>query len=113
MKCPVCRATYRSTQTPEQLTYTCHRCGADLTALIRIHDQAIAHHCRAIEYFKSGNIHDAMVANDQAINLHSRHPSFHALAGRLWVIQGNFDQAFQSWKLTKALDPALAPPLMN
>jgi tetratricopeptide (TPR) repeat protein len=106
MKCPICRATYR-VQKSSQPTESnpCHRCGADLSPLIRLHDQAIAHHRRAIEQLKTGDLTAAMTANNQAIALHSQHPQFHALAGQLWALQGDFEQAWRSWQLAQKFDP--------
>jgi tetratricopeptide (TPR) repeat protein len=103
MKCPVCRATYRPTvgSAPQ----TCHRCGADLTPLIRLYDLAIDHHRQAIMLFAAGNLSEAMAENDRAIALHTQQPLFHAFAGQLWAVQGDFHRAVRSWKLTQQLDP--------
>jgi Flp pilus assembly protein TadD len=110
MKCPVCRATYRA-QKSAQLTENavgtkpCHRCGADLSRLIALHDQAIGYHCQAIAQLAAGDVSAAMTANHQAIALHAQHPQFHALAGQLWALQGKFGHALQSWQLAQKLDP--------
>jgi Flp pilus assembly protein TadD len=103
MKCPVCRATYRSTGGSEP--QPCHRCGADLAPLIRLHDRAIAHHRQAIALFAAGNLLEAMAENDRAIALHAQQPLFQAFAGQLWACQGNFDQAVRSWQLAQRLEP--------
>jgi tetratricopeptide (TPR) repeat protein len=106
MKCPVCRATYRAPKSsPPTESKPCHRCGADLLPLISLHDQAIGYHRQAIGQLAAGDLTAAMAANDQAIALHSQHPQFHALAGQLWALQGNFGQAWRSWQLAQQLDP--------
>ena len=106
MKCPVCRATYRI---PKSFQPTepkpCHRCGADLSRLIALHDQAIDHHRRAIVHLAAGDFITATTANDHAIKLHSQHPKFHALAGQLWALQGEFGLATRSWQFAHQLDP--------
>ena len=104
MKCPVCRATYRITESTEK-TKPCHRCGADLAPLIQLHDRAIAHHRQAISHFTAGNLPAAMLANDSAIELHSQNPDFHAFAGQLLALTGEFDRAIRSWQVAKKLDP--------
>jgi Flp pilus assembly protein TadD len=108
MKCPVCRATYRASESTTEKAVgakSCHRCGADLSRLIALHDQAIGHHCRAIAQLAAGDLTAAMTANNQAIELHSQHPQFHALAGQLWALQGEFGQATLAWQLAQTLDP--------
>jgi Flp pilus assembly protein TadD len=106
MKCPVCRATYRVPESSQRTeTNPCHRCGADLSRLIALHDQAIDHHRRAIAQLVAGDFTAAMASNNQAIALHSQHPNFHALAGQLWALQGGFGQAWQAWQLAQKLDP--------
>jgi tetratricopeptide (TPR) repeat protein len=104
MKCPVCRATYRKSEPPAK-PKLCHRCGADLSPLVALLDQAIAYHRRAIAQFTAGDWAAAMVDNDQAIALYSQNPSFHAFAGQLWALQGKFGQADRSWQLAEAIDP--------
>ena len=104
MKCPVCRATYRITESTEK-TKPCHRCGADLAPLIQLHDRAIAHHRQAIAHFTDGNLPAAMLANDLAIALHSQNSAFHAFAGQLFALTGDFDRAIRSWQVAKKLDP--------
>jgi tetratricopeptide (TPR) repeat protein len=103
MKCPVCRAIYRGTGGSEP--QPCHRCGADLAPLIRLHDRAIACHRQAISLFAAGNLLEAIAENDRAIALHAQQPLFHAFAGQLWACQGDFDRAVRSWKLAQQLDP--------
>jgi tetratricopeptide (TPR) repeat protein len=108
MKCPVCRATYRASESTTEKAAgakSCHRCGADLSRLIALHDQAIGHHRRAIAQLAVGDLTAAMIANNQAIELHSQHPQFHALAGQLWALQGKFGQATRSWQFAQKLDP--------
>jgi tetratricopeptide (TPR) repeat protein len=104
MKCPVCKATYRITESIDK-TKPCHRCGADLDPLIQLHDRSIAHHRQAIEQFAAGNLPAAILANDKAIALHSQNSAFHAFAGQLFALTGDFDRAVRSWKLAKKLDP--------
>ncbi len=106
MKCPVCRATYRAPESSQPIeSKPCRRCGADLSPLIRLHDQAIGYHRRAIERLVAGDLFAAIAANNQAIALHSKQPQFHALAGQLWALQGDFGQAWRSWRLAQKLDP--------
>jgi Tfp pilus assembly protein PilF len=101
LKCPVCRATYR----PQNSSRSCHRCGADLAPLIQLHDRAIDHHRKAIALLSHGDVRAALETNAQAIALHAQHPKFHALAGQLWALQGNFDAAWRSWQIAQQLDP--------
>jgi Flp pilus assembly protein TadD len=105
MKCPVCRATYRVNALSD-LTKPCHRCGADLAPLIQIRDLAIAHHRQAIAQFTAGDLLAATLANDKAIALHSQHSAFHAFAGQLFAVQGQFDLAVRAWLFAHQLDPA-------
>jgi Flp pilus assembly protein TadD len=104
MKCPVCRATYRVTNSIEQ-TKPCHRCGADLDPLIQLHDRAIAHHRQAITHFTAGDMQAAILANDLAIGLDSQNADFQAFAGQLFALTGAFDRAVRSWQVAQKLDP--------
>ena len=104
MKCPVCRAVYRVTNSIEQ-TKPCHRCGADLAPLIQLHDRAIAHHRQAIIHFTTGAVPEAILANDRAISLHTQNADFHAFAGQLFALSGEFDLAIRSWQFARKLDP--------
>ncbi len=108
MKCPVCRAAYRPT--PER---RCHRCRADLTALVQIHDQACAHYDRAIHLFQQGDLVAAMTATAAAIALNSRCADFHVLAGKLWAGLGRNDRAVAAWRTALALDEACLPPWLR
>ena len=104
MKCPVCRATYRVTESTV-LAKPCHRCGADLAPLIQLHDRAIAHHRQAITNFTAGDMQEAMLANNKAIALHTQNADFHAFAGQLFALTGEFDRAVRSWQVAQKLDP--------
>lgn len=153
MKCPVCRATYRSSESrrqrtearePEAKSFTalleqqlevprdvtllphpsrippasldpqlpsslpslpCHRCGVDLAPLIHIHDQAVWYHRQAIQAFNVGDYGTAMIQNNQAIALYSSRADFHAFAGQLWALQGEFQRAIAAWKKAQQLEP--------
>jgi tetratricopeptide (TPR) repeat protein len=104
MKCPVCRATYRVTESTD-LVKPCHRCGADLAPLIQLHDRAIAHHRQAITHFTAGDVQEAILTNDLAIALHAQNSAFHAFAGQLFALTGEFDKAVRSWRFAQKLDP--------
>ncbi len=112
MKCPVCRATYRITESlvgrasqDENRTKPCHRCGADLAPLIELQDRAIAHHRQAIAQFTAGDLQTAIAENNRAIALNSQNSVFHAFAGQLFALAGMFDQAIRSWQIAQKLDP--------
>jgi Flp pilus assembly protein TadD len=104
MKCPVCRATYRVTES-NALAKPCHRCGADLAPLIQLHDRAIAHYRQAIAKFIAGDVPAAIVANNKAIALHTQNSEFHAFAGQLFALTGEFELAIRSWQFAQKLDP--------
>ena len=109
MKCPVCRATYRSPEKSENSTppstYLCRRCGVDLTPLIHLHDQAIWYHHQAIQALRSGDYREATHRNDRALTLYANHADFHALAGQLWALQGEFGAAIAAWQKALQLSP--------
>jgi tetratricopeptide (TPR) repeat protein len=115
MKCPVCRATYRASEPKENLRpddrhsipklYHCHRCGVDLSPLISLYDQAIWHYRQAIQFFKAGDYAVATAQNNQALALQSTNADFHALAGQLWALQGEFRQAIAAWEKAQQLNP--------
>jgi Flp pilus assembly protein TadD len=113
MKCPVCRAIYRSLESenqvlegePDSVSHLCRRCGADLTALIHLHDQAIWHYRQAVLALGAGDDVTAIAQNNQALALSPHHADFHALAGQLWARQGEFWQAIASWKKAQQLEP--------
>jgi tetratricopeptide (TPR) repeat protein len=100
MKCPVCRARYTASSSP-----LCRRCGADLTALIRLHDQAVEFHRRAIQAFQARDYSSARQWNQRAIALHHHQADFHALAGQLWALQGQLEPAISAWQTAIHLHP--------
>ena len=101
MKCPVCGAVYRSAM-PSVLT--CRRCKADLSDLIRLHDQALWYHRQALSLLQQENYSEAEVNNQQALTMYSSNADFHALAGKLQALQGNFALAIASWQQALQLD---------
>jgi tetratricopeptide (TPR) repeat protein len=109
MKCPVCRAIYRSSGKGENVNFPsehlCRRCGGDLTSLIHLHDQAIWHHRQAIQALQSGDYQGSMHRNNQALALYANHADFHALAGQLWALQGEFEAAIAAWQKAQQLSP--------
>ena len=117
MKCPVCGAIYRTTkgagaQGGENQTSplrphspTCRRCKADLSDLITLHDQAIWYHRQALDLFSKGFYPEAATHNNQALGLYSSHADFHALAGKIWALQGEWREAIASWQQALKFDP--------
>ncbi len=98
MKCPVCRATYRSSNS------LCRRCGVDLSPLIEIHDCAIGHHRQALRALKAGDIPNAVVSNDRALALNAGNAAFYALAGRLRALLGDLPAAIRFWQQALIVD---------
>jgi len=66
-------------------------CGVDLSPLI--HDRAIWYHRQAIQALQAGDYPAATTWNNQALALYVNNAAFHALAGQLWALQGEFRQA--------------------
>jgi len=119
MKCPVCNAVYRPTravgaqggETDRQTSPlpahspTCRRCKADLSDLINLHDQAIWYHRQALDLFSKGCYREAATHNNQALALDHSHADFHALAGKLSALQGEWREAIASWQQALKFDP--------
>ena len=135
MKCPVCGAVYRppkvtkkaleqgnhnyqeatATLSPSSDPFpfgctassspTCRRCQADLSDLFRLHDQAIWEHQQALHLLTQGRYPDAAVHNNRAIALYYSNADFHALAGKLSALQGEFPSAISSWQQALQFDP--------
>ncbi|WP_218081827.1 hypothetical protein [Anthocerotibacter panamensis] len=101
MDCPVCRAVYR----PHGEGFTCRRCGADLAALIQVHDRALWHYRQALNLLDQERYSAAQTANAQALALHQRSADFHDLAGRLAALTEDWPQAVASWRRALLLDP--------
>lgn len=112
MKCPVCRAIYRPASQSQEIgtpaSLLCRRCGADLTRLIQIHDRAIQHYRQAITALQATDYTTAQTQVQQALHLNHNNPDFYALAGQLWALQGEFQQAIVAWKQAQQLDPTHA-----
>jgi len=102
MNCPICRAIYRLSG---ESGSRCRRCGADLSPLIQIHDHAVWYYRRALDLLADGNLAEAKATNEQALALHHGNADFHALAGRLWALEGELQQAIVSWRMAVRLDP--------
>ncbi|WP_420761503.1 tetratricopeptide repeat protein [Nostoc sp. CALU 546] len=128
MKCPVCGAIYRPTKgsretgknegdketreitnaqcpMPNAPSITCKRCKVDLSDLFSLHDQAIWDHREALYLLSQGRYSEAAMHNNQAIALYSSNADFHALAGKLWALQGEFREAIASWQQALKFDP--------
>jgi tetratricopeptide (TPR) repeat protein len=128
MKCPVCGAIYRplkesrgsleqknvsytqettitSPSSPPTPSPTCRRCKVDLSDLLRLHDQAIWSHRQALYLLTQNRYSEAAAPNNQAIALYSSNADFHALAGKLWALQGEFKEAIASWQQALKFDP--------
>ncbi|MBR8833946.1 MAG: hypothetical protein DSM106950_07885 [Stigonema ocellatum SAG 48.90 = DSM 106950] len=101
MKCPVCGAVYR----PAIHSSTCRRCKADLSDLIRLHDQAVWYHRQALCLLQQGHYPEAEANNSKALALYDSQADFHALAGKLSALQGNFQDAIVSWHQALKFDP--------
>jgi tetratricopeptide (TPR) repeat protein len=110
MKCPVCRATYRSSgsasshSTGFSHSLNCHRCGVDLSPLIHVHDRAIKYHRQAIQSLQDRDYSAAISWNNQALALYN-HADFYALAGQLCALQGEFQKAIGAWEKAVQLNP--------
>ncbi len=102
MKCPVCRATYPS----QQSTPACRRCGADLSALIQLHDRALWHYRQSVAALQAEDYPAAQFQIEQALALDGRQGSFHALAGQIWALQGKWHPAIAAWRQAQRLDPS-------
>ncbi len=129
MKCPVCGAVYRpikaskgageqgsrGADAPEEVAsisppssprfLTCRRCKADLSDLICLHDQAIWYHRQALYLLSQGRYSEAETYNNRAIALHYSNADFHALAGKLAALQGEFREAISAWQQALKFDP--------
>lgn len=135
MKCPVCGAVYRPTKesrgsfqqrnndykektatisassSPSPLlstaspSPTCRRCKADLSDLLRLHDQAIWYHRQAMHLLSQERYPEAAAHNNQALALYYSNADFHALAGKLSALQGEFREAISSWQQALKFDP--------
>jgi tetratricopeptide (TPR) repeat protein len=135
MKCPVCGAVYRpikesrvgieqhnndyneetatisasSSSFPLLSTAfsfpTCRRCKVDLSDLFRLHDQAIWYHRQALHLLSKGRYPEAATHNNQALALYYSNADFHALAGKLSALQGEWKEAIASWQQALKFDP--------
>ncbi|MTJ53197.1 tetratricopeptide repeat protein [Anabaena sp. UHCC 0253] len=117
MKCPVCGAVYRPTKgtgehrgeidskTPPVSSRTCRRCKADLSDLLSLHDQAIWYHRQALHLLTKGHYLEATTHNNQALALYYSNADFHALAGKLSALQGEWREAIASWQQALKFDP--------
>lgn len=109
MKCPVCRAIYRSSRinedSPVISSTCCRRCGVDLAPLISLHDLAILHHRAAIQSFQSGDLVAAIAQNQHAIAIHSHNADFQVFAGQILALQGEFDLAIAAWRKAMEISP--------
>lgn len=76
-----------------------------MSSLIQVHDRAIWHYRYAIQQLNDGNYAIAQTHIEQALALHHANADFHALAGQLWALQGEFQQTIVAWKQAQALDP--------
>ncbi len=115
MKCPVCGAVYhptngsRETGKDEEVVSisspTCRRCKADLSDLFHIHDHAIWYHRQALHLLSQKLYPEAATHNNQALVLDYSNADFHALAGKLSALQGEWKEAISSWQQALKIDP--------
>jgi len=76
-----------------------------ISPLIHIHDRAIWYHRQAIQALQAGD-YPATTWNNQALALYVNNAAFHALAGQLWALQGEFRQALAAWEKHGTSAPA-------
>ncbi len=115
MKCPVCGAVYRPSKANQESLESgnhhvsrspnCRRCKADLSDLLRLHDQAMWHYAQALDLVTQEHYPEAGAQNHQALALYYSNADFHALAGKLSALQGEFPQAIASWQQALKFDP--------
>jgi tetratricopeptide (TPR) repeat protein len=129
MKCPVCGTVYRPVKASKEAgeegnrgagvaedvisisavssppSLACRRCKADLSDLICLHDQAIWYHREALYFLSQGLYSEAEIYNNKAIALHYSNADFHALAGKLRALQGEFRKAISAWQQALKFDP--------
>ncbi|GAA6616391.1 hypothetical protein [Scytonema sp. NUACC26] len=113
MKCPVCGTVYRPLKgSGESLSVStassspsCRRCKADLSDLFRLHDQAVWYHKQALHLLTQGSYSEATEYNNRALALYYSNADFHALAGKLSALQGEFREAISSWQQALKFDP--------
>ncbi|MEH1966580.1 MAG: hypothetical protein V7K91_08810 [Nostoc sp.] len=60
----------------------------DLSDILHLHNQAIWYHRQALYLFTQNSYSEAVAGNNRAIALYSSNADFHALAGKLWALQG-------------------------
>ncbi|MCC5617324.1 tetratricopeptide repeat protein [Nostoc sp. CHAB 5836] len=94
-----------SPPTPPSPSPTCRRCKVDLSDLLRLHDQTMWSHRQAQYLLAQRCYAEAAAHNNQAIALYSSNADFHALAGKLWALQGEFREAIASWQQALKFDP--------
>ena len=63
------------------------------------------YHRQALQFLQQGDYSKAKKNNNQAIALHQNSADFHALAGQLWALEGEFSLAAVSWQKALALYP--------
>jgi tetratricopeptide (TPR) repeat protein len=97
--------THPYSQNPISNPLNCHRCGVDLSPLIQIHDQALWYYRQASQALDAGNYPTAITWNNQALALYGNNADFHALAGQLWALQGEFRQAIAAWEKARQINP--------
>jgi tetratricopeptide (TPR) repeat protein len=54
---------------------------------------------------QAGNYAAASAWTQQALAINRTNADFHALAGQLWALQGEFHQAILSWQKARQIDP--------
>jgi hypothetical protein len=56
-------------------------------------DQALWYYRRALSRLRDRNYHKAKAIVEQALALHSSNADFRVLAGRIWALEGEFQEA--------------------
>lgn len=83
----------------------CDHCGADLSAVKSVLDNANTHYNEALALAHSGRLDEAIAQLEAALALSSQNPQFHNLLGTLYAQKGLFSEAIRAWEQTLALDP--------
>jgi tetratricopeptide (TPR) repeat protein len=73
--------------------------------LLSLHDQAIWYHRQALHLLSKGHYLEATTQNNQALALYYSNADFHALAGKLSALQGEWREAIASWQQALKFDP--------
>ncbi len=91
----------------------CESCGADITAVKSLIDNANEHYNEALALAHAGKLDEAIGQVEAALSMNAQNTNYHNLLGTLYAQKGLFSEAIHAWERCLAIDPEMEKAYHN